>query len=140
MTHTLTPDTSPIAPTEPMREKDRLLRQNIRTLGNLLGEVIIEQQGKELFELEETIRQTTKQLRRRPSETQLTNLRSLIREMAPETMAWILRAFTTYFQLVNTAEQHHRIQRLRAYKRLSKPKAPPGSLEETVQQLKREGV
>ena len=140
MTHTLTPDTSPIALTEPMREKDRLLRQNIRTLGNLLGEVIIEQQGKELFELEETIRQTTKQLRRRPSETQLTNFRSLIREMAPETMAWILRAFTTYFQLVNTAEQHHRIQRLRAYKRLSKPKAPPGSLEETVQQLKREGV
>jgi phosphoenolpyruvate carboxylase len=123
-----------------MREKDKLLRQNIRMLGNLLGEVIIEQQGNELFELEETIRRTTKQLRRRPSDAQLALLRSLIRDMNPETMAWILRAFTTYFQLVNTAEQHHRIQRLRAYKHPPKPKAPPGSLEETIRQLKREGV
>ncbi|MEX1274558.1 MAG: phosphoenolpyruvate carboxylase, partial [Bacteroidota bacterium] len=81
-----------------MREKDKLLRQNIRMLGNLLGEVIIEQQGIELFELEETIRRTTKQLRRRPSDAQLALLRSLIREMNPETMGWILRAFTTYFQ------------------------------------------
>lgn len=123
-----------------MPEKDRPLRQNIRMLGNLLGEVIIEQKGKALFELEETIRRTTKQLRQRPSDAQLARLRALIAEMDPETMAWILRAFTTYFQLVNTAEQHHRIQRLRAYKQGSKPKAAPGSLQETIRQLKREGV
>ena len=121
-----------------MREKDELLRQNIRRLGNLLGSVIIEQQGTELFDLEEIIRRSTKALRRRPSDTGAAQLRSLIAQMSPQTMGWILRAFATYFRLVNTAEQHYRVQRLRAYRRTKK--APPGSLEETFRDFKRQGI
>ena len=48
------------------REVDRPLRKEVRLLGRMLGEVLIEQEGEELFALEERIR--TLAIRRRPSE------------------------------------------------------------------------
>lgn len=119
------------------KEKYKPLRNNIRFLGNLLGEVIVEQEGKELFELEEWIRHTTKQLRRRSSEKERKQLLQKINEMAPATMAKIIRAFAIYFQLANTAEQHYRIQRQRIHK-LHYPDEPyHGSLQHTFERLKK---
>ncbi len=45
--------------TQEERQDDRV-RYWIRTLGNLLGETIIEQEGKETFDLEEEIRALAK--------------------------------------------------------------------------------
>ena len=52
-------------------------------LGNLLGEVIEEQEGRPLFELEERIRQTSKRLRQRFNPAQQRTLQRLIRAMSP---------------------------------------------------------
>lgn len=109
-------------------------------LGNLLGEVIVEQENHRIFELEERIRGMTKSLRKKHSEAEQRTLRNLIGRMSPASMAKILRAFATYFQLVNTAEQHHRIQRLRAYRQSLTPTLPPGSLEETFAHLAKKKV
>ncbi len=109
-------------------------------LGNLLGEVIVEQEGKSMLELEEQIRSATKRLRRRYSSSLASHLRRIIAQMDVPTMRAILRAFTIYFQLTNTAEQHHRIQRLRSYRLQPKPTAPPASLQHTFEALKRQGV
>ncbi len=123
-----------------MPDKDKPLRQNIRLLGNLLGEVITEQQGERFFELEEAIRTLTKQLRKRRRPALQQRLQKLISGLDADTMGWIVRAFTVYFQLVNTAEQHHRIQRLRAYRHGLRPIPPPGSLEATLRSLRKQNV
>jgi phosphoenolpyruvate carboxylase len=123
-----------------MPDKDKPLRQNIRLLGNLLGEVITEQQGEGFFELEESIRALTKRLRKRMRPALQRRLQRLISGLDADTLGWIVRAFTVYFQLVNTAEQHHRIQRLRAYRQGPRPLPPPGSLEATLRSLKKQNV
>ena len=96
-------------------KQDEPLRKNIRLLGNLLDQVIEEQEGRRLFELEEQIRLTSKQLRQRFDPSNQLTMRQLIEALNPSDMAKIVRAFAAYFQLTNTAEQHYRIQRQRKY-------------------------
>ncbi len=82
------------------------LRATIRFLGNLLGETIIEQEGQELFALEEEFRALAKAWRAGDEAVRdLINQSTarLIEEPA-RTLA-VLKAFTTYFQLVNLAEE-----------------------------------
>ena len=121
-------------------EKDKPLRTNIRMLGNLLGEVIEEQEGRDLFELEERIRQTSKSLRRRFDASHQRTLKHIVESLEPREMAKILRAFAAYFQLSNTAEQHYRIQRHRNYLLKHPAGGYPGSLRHTFQKLKDLGV
>jgi phosphoenolpyruvate carboxylase len=90
------------------------LSANIHMLGNLLGEAIIEQEGQAVFELEEKIRALSKAWRsgdlQSGAEIQAL-MPSLIADL-PHGLA-VLKAFTTYFQLVNLAEDEQRIQILR---------------------------
>jgi len=119
----------------PENDKTKPLRRNVRMLGNLLGEVIAEQEGKETLDLEERIRLLTKKMRQHPSRSTERNIRTLIGTLSPGSMQRILRAFAVYFQLVNIAEQHHRIQRLRAYHLRSPKRSAPGSLDNTIRLL-----
>ncbi len=119
---------------------DTHLRGTIRLLGNLLGEVILEQEGPEFFALEETIRRTTKSLRRTHSPARQQRLRQLIAGMDGATMAKIVRAFTIYFQLVNIAEQRHRVRRLSEQTFGPAEQFPNGSLRRTLSTLKKNGV
>ncbi len=119
-------------------DRQAQLRSNIRTLGGLLGEVLKEQEGTSLFDLEETVRASTKRLRTKHSRTIYRKLQSLISSMNEATMYKVLRAFATYFQLVNTAEQHYRIERLRSSRTSAKP--AHGSLAETFALLKKKGL
>ncbi len=114
-------------------DKSKPLRRNVRLLGELLGDVIIEQEGRKAFKIEEEIRQTTKQLRQSSTPQLLRKLHRVIKRLDLKTTEIMLRAFAVYFQLVNIAEQHHRIQRIEAYK--GKNNAVPGSIEETLHTL-----
>jgi phosphoenolpyruvate carboxylase len=90
------------------------LSATIRMLGDLLGETIIEQEGQALFELEELIRINSKAWRSGDSAAG-EKLKKLIPDLSnnlPQASG-ILQAFSTYFQLVNLAEEHHRVQVLR---------------------------
>ncbi|HEY9724390.1 MAG TPA: phosphoenolpyruvate carboxylase [Oscillatoriaceae cyanobacterium] len=123
-------------------EKNRALREDIRFLGNLLGSVLREQAGDRLFDLEETLRQGFKDLRRDPEGTQALRERllKLIAQLGTPDAAKVLRAFSLYFQLVNLAEQQHRVRRLRVHSR--DPHNPPaaGSLEAALRRLADAGV
>lgn len=94
-------------------QKQRL-SANIHLLGNLLGETIIEQEGQEIFDLEEHIRALAKAWRAGEAaagEAIKAEMPRLITDM-PRALA-VLKAFTTYFQLVNLAEDEQRVQILR---------------------------
>src|SRR5256886_3280606 len=80
------------------------LRAEIRLLGQLLGETLREHEGVALYELEESIRQRTKELRQRYDAAEEEALVAELGRLPMEDAARLVRAFATYFQLVNLAE------------------------------------
>lgn len=126
----------------PTRSVDRPLRKDVRLLGRLLGEVLVEQEGQPLFELEEHVRRLAIRRRRGPKaerEQASEVLKALLRPLTPERAEPVLRAFSLYFQLVNLAEQHHRIRRARAHASEQPARAQRGSLEAVFSSLKARG-
>ena len=89
------------------------LRTTIRLLGNLLGEIIREQEGEEIFRLEEHIRTLSKAWRAgdRAALGEIQALLPALLDDLPRGLA-VLKAFTTYFQLVNLAEEQERSETL----------------------------
>ena len=118
-------------------EKDQSLRDDVRTLGAMVGDLILEQNGPELFELVENAR--LRAIRRREgNEKPGEELSTLVGELDPATASQLIRAFSTYFQMVNTAEKVHRIRRRRDYLRDVRM-YQPGGLEDSLIKLKASG-
>ncbi|HEY8737780.1 MAG TPA: phosphoenolpyruvate carboxylase [Candidatus Dormibacteraeota bacterium] len=80
------------------------LRAEIRLLGQLLGETLREHEGEALYALEESIRLRTKALRQRYDPAEETSLVEDLDRLALPDAARLVRAFATYFQLINLAE------------------------------------
>ena len=116
-------------------DPDAALRRDVRLLGDLLGLVLVEQGGQALLDTEERIRKLARSAREGASrEPLLTEVRKL--DLARQ--ADVLRAFALYFQLVNLAEQVHRIRRRRHAEH--EPRIPRESLEEAFDELERAEV
>ncbi len=119
------------------------LSEAINLLGNLLGEVLIEQESRELFEVEERVRAQAK-MRRSVDEHQAgEGARALAREtsaMDLPTARGIASAFALYFDLVNTAEDNYRVNMLRQEALENAPGPVHDSIEEAVQLLKASGM
>ena len=91
---------------------DAPLRRDVRLLGDLLGRVLVEQEGEPLLEDVERLRALARAARGGADEDELT---AAVADLPLGRQASVLRAFATYFQLANVAEQQHRIRRRRAY-------------------------
>ncbi|MFD2673404.1 phosphoenolpyruvate carboxylase [Marinicrinis sediminis] len=113
-----------------------LLRRDVRFLGNLLGEVLLHQGGKELLDHVEQIREMSKSLRAQFNPAVFAEFKQTIEKLSPEIRHQVIRAFAMYFQLVNIAEQNHRVRRKRDYERSAGEASQPGSIESIVAQLK----
>lgn len=90
------------------------LRRNISLLGRLLGEVITEAEGSELFDAVEQIRQLSKSARADQSENELadyTQLQQLLANLGEEKLLPVARAFSQFLALANIAEQRHAVSR-----------------------------
>ncbi len=119
-------------------DKNRALREDVRNLGALVGELIREQGGDELFDLVEEAR--LRAIRRRESnEKDNAPLEELVEDIDVDLAIELIRSFSTYFQMVNTAEKVHRIRRRREYL-LDVGEFQPGGLEDSLQKLKAAGV
>lgn len=116
---------------------DAPLRANVRLLGEILGRVLVEQEGDDVYRLEERIRLLAR-LGRRGDTGAARALAETIAALDLETQAVVLRAFTVYFHLANIAEQHHRVRRRREHER--EGGAPRESLAEAIELLRHEGV
>ncbi len=119
-------------------DKEQALRDDVRTLGALVGELLKDQGGDELFDLVENAR--LRSIRRREgNEIPGEGLAELIMDLDLPLAMQVIRAFSTYFQMVNTAEKVHRIRRRRAYQQ-EVGQYQPGGLEETMVKLKAAGL
>ena len=114
------------------------MRQDVRQLGDLVGQVIREQGGDSLFECVETARHAA--IRRREGvDGAAGQVEAALHGLTATEAAEVVRAFSTYFLVVNLAERVHRIRRGRD--RARDGGAPQdGSLADTVQKLKALGV
>src|SRR5215813_787959 len=127
------------------QSKDAPLRADIRRLGDLLGETLRRLGGERLFEIEEDVRALCKRLRsERPEKgagkraaTTERELKRLLQRLSPDETIGVIRAFSVYFQLVNIAEQHHRVRRKRFYDLRTPDQPQRGSIAETLRSLRR---
>lgn len=88
------------------------LSHTVRLLGNILGQVLIEQESDEIFELEEDIRNLSKE-RRANNPTAQEQLRSKVTSLSSEQARAVASAFALYFDLINLAEENYRIANFR---------------------------
>ena len=116
------------------RARDPLARE-VKLLGALLGQVIVEQAGVEALELVERVRKATIALRREGgAEAQRQHLAHTFDEVTVEQAELLIRAFSLYFQLTNLAEEKQRLRRLRQRQRTD----PRGIVSESVAAATRE--
>ena len=79
---------------------DAALRSDIRMLGELLGETLVRHHGPDLLDLVERVRAATR--------TPDAAVESELAGLDLDTATGLARAFSTYFNLANIAEQVHR--------------------------------
>ncbi len=116
------------------------LRRDVRLLGQILGEILINHGGKELFDKVEKIRTMCKSLRSQFDEKVYFALKEEITDMSQPMRKQVIRAFSMYFHLINAAEQNHRIRRRRQYQLEKNNSVQPGSIESAVLSLKENQV
>jgi phosphoenolpyruvate carboxylase len=127
--------------------KEAPLRRDVRSLGMLLGEVLREQAGDDLFSHVEALRQGT--IRRRDAEAHGraedaarhgAAALELVHSIAAERAILLTRAFAFYFELINLAETNHRKRRRVALRLSGQAGRQRGSLEGTLCEMRRVGI
>jgi phosphoenolpyruvate carboxylase len=119
--------------------KHEALREDVHALGVLIGEILREQGGRQLFELVELDRQAA--IRRREGDEQARlELAASVRERPPALARDLVRAFSMWFQAVNLAEKVHRIRRRREYFRRDSGRPQPWGVEDGIAHLRTRGL
>jgi phosphoenolpyruvate carboxylase len=139
----LTADTSDPA-------KELPLRRDVRSLGILLGRVLVEQEGEAFFNVVEELRKLLIQHREQslpdatpqiePDATLITRAREIIGALSVEDAYRVTKAFAIYFELTNLAETNHRQRRRRAARLLGGKTPLAGSFQGTLVRLHAAGV
>ncbi len=88
---------------------DARMREDVRLLGDLLGEVLRDQLGDDRFELIEQVRQLAKSARSGHQQHEQ-QLDELLQSLDPERQLEVSRAFAHFLNLGNIAEQQHRVR------------------------------
>lgn len=115
------------------------LRDDVRWLGELLGETLRLREGVPLFETVERVRALSK-AGRAGDDAALEELADLLRSVPVESAVPVARAFSHFLTLANIAEQHHRVRRRRAYQQ--DPAAAPQrwSFDDVFGRLLKRGI
>ncbi len=120
-------------------DKDAPLKEDIRLLGRLLGDVLREQEGEDVFAVVETIRRTAVRFRREADAGAAKELDGMLKILTKEQTISVVRAFSYFSHLANIAEDQHHIRRRRAH--LLAGSAPRrGSIRHALARLHESGV
>ncbi|MGV6860005.1 MAG: phosphoenolpyruvate carboxylase [bacterium] len=128
-----------IAAPQPTAYDDQLLRSRVKLLGRILGDIVKSHSGEEVFKTVENLRTGFIQLRESHDQELHDRLMGDIASLEAGTLEQVIRAFATYFSLVNLAEESI------AYKWRQRQLASGGTLwrgsfEHTVRDLHQSGV
>ena len=127
--------------------KEAPLRRDVRSLGILLGDVLREQEGEELYARVEGLRQSA--IRRREAqhdgagqeaETLMQKAVFEIHSVSVEEAYRLSRAFGFYFELINLAETNHRKRRRLSSQVTGDTHSQRGTLRGTLSAMKRVGI
>ncbi len=92
---------------------DALLRADIRRLGRILGDTVREQEGSDVFDLVERIRQTSIRFHRDDDKLARRELETILDGMSIAETVRIVRAFSYFSHLANIAEDQNNIRQRR---------------------------
>jgi phosphoenolpyruvate carboxylase len=123
--------------------KDAGLREDVHALGALIGETLRDQGGEAFFKLVEDDRMAALERRDRgidgACDLATADLRQRTLDRSPAAATDLTRAFSIWFQAVNTAEKVHRVRRRRQYLNDSST-AQPGGIADCIARLQRDGL
>ena len=108
-----------------------VLGREVRLLGALLGEIIVEQAGPEVFELVEATRQRAIAARRRGGDERVA---FDVLPVEAHVLEGVVRAFGLYFQLINLAEARDRVRRATRRARATSGASEGASLRSALRQ------
>src|SRR6185437_10042190 len=94
-------------------EEDVRLRNDIRLLGRILGDTVRDQEGADVFDLVERIRQTSIRFHRDEDRAARQELESILDSMSISETVRIVRAFSYFSHLANIAEDQNTIRQMR---------------------------
>src|ERR1700741_401331 len=95
-------------------EEDPRLRNDIRLLGRILGDTVRDQEGADVFDLVERIRQTSIRFHRDDDKLARQELELILDSMSISQTVRIVRAFSYFSHLANIAEDQNNIRQMRA--------------------------
>jgi len=104
----------------------------------MLGDVLKNQAGGQVFEAVEYLRKGYIQLRKEDDPQLRADLERFIKELDPDTLTYVIRAFSAYFRLVNVAEEAHAHRLL--YRTEQEGEAWENSFEDVLTRLKGKGL
>jgi phosphoenolpyruvate carboxylase len=119
--------------------RDPLARE-VRLLGALLGQVIIEQAGLEDYDAVERIRRRAIALRKADDPLERERQTADLDALELGRTETVVEAFSLYFQLVNLAEARGRVRTLRRRERAARDGLLDDSVAEAVHRLRASGV
>ena len=132
------------APTDD-RAKEAPLRRDVRSLGALLGRVLVDQASESLFKTVEQLRRLLIQSRAHTakahsSSDEMQQAGNVVQALSIEQAHLVTKAFAIYFELTNLAETNHRKRRRRAGN-LNATRTPlPGSFRGTLLRMRNAGM
>src|SRR5215510_2953499 len=115
------------------------LRDDVRLLGELLGDTVKRFAGADVFDVVERVRALAKSSRS-GNERAFTELADVLAGMSLDEALPVARAFAQFLHLANIAEQHHRVRRRRAYQRDPDARPQRGSCEDSFARLLAAGI
>ncbi len=120
------------------RDNERPLVEDIRLLGRILGDVIREQEGAEIYELIEKIRKLSVAFRRDADHEADKALKKLLKGLPGDHAVSVIRGFTYFSHLANLAEDRHHIRRRAIHERVGDTQE--GSIDVALQRLRWAGI
>ena len=83
----------------------KLLREDVKYLGDTLGKVIATQEGSKFFDLVENVRKLSKANKKNPNQKKLNSkVIAAIKKINPQNTFKLTRAFSHFMNLMNLAE------------------------------------
>jgi phosphoenolpyruvate carboxylase len=126
------------APLQDAIDPEQALLDDVRLLGQILGDTVREQEGEAAYELIEAIRRLSVAFQRKADAQAGRNLDALLKRLSPTETVSVIRAFSYFSHLANIAEDLQNVRRRVALERAKE--RVDGTLARTFEKLAKAAI